>query len=143
MASDAERIKALRERTGKSSNEIASLAGLSDMEYFDLEAYDDELTTVLSLAQIKRVAAALGVPTLALFSDELPSVPRRIPYAELVALVDAHLAAGLSREAFEDEVGWDLAAFFESEERALSDYGVDFLQDVCSGLGIDCTAALP
>jgi hypothetical protein len=28
---------------------------------------------------------------------------------------------GTSREAFEDQIGWDLAAFFESEERALSE----------------------
>lgn len=40
-----DRIRALRERTGKSCNEIASLAGLSFTEYFDLEVHDDELVT--------------------------------------------------------------------------------------------------
>jgi transcriptional regulator with XRE-family HTH domain len=143
MKGDAKRLRALRERTGKSSQEIASLAGLSDMEYFDLEAYDDELTSVPSLAQVKRLADALGVPTPVLFSDKPITPRRRVSYAELKELVNARLADGVSRDAFEDEIGWELAPFFESEEAVLSAYGVDFLKALCRRLGVEWTAALP
>jgi hypothetical protein len=51
--------------------------------------------------------------------------------------------AGISKEAFADEIGWDLDAFFESEERGLSDYGVEFLKALCPHVGIEWIAALP
>jgi transcriptional regulator with XRE-family HTH domain len=143
MRNDAERITALRERAGKSREEIASLAGFGEMEYFDLEFHPDELLTVPSLAKIKRLAAALHVPTLALFLDEPGSVRSRISYDELVVLVRAHLASGITQEAFEDDIGWDLAAFFESEERTLAEYGVEFLQALCARIGVEWIAALP
>jgi Helix-turn-helix domain len=143
MSGDAKRLRALRERTGKSSHEIAALAGLEDMEYFDLEAYDDELMSVPSLAKIKRLADALNVPTPALFSDQPATVRHHISYAELVSLVNARLAAGISREALEDQIGWDLTAFFETEERALSAYGVEFLKALCRQLRVEWVAALP
>jgi transcriptional regulator with XRE-family HTH domain len=143
MRGDAKRIRALRERSGKSSHDIAALAGLGDMEYFDLEAYDDELMSVPSLAKIKRLAVAFGVPTPALFLDEPNIVRRHIPYAELVWLVKAHLAAGTSKEVFEEQIGWDLDPFFDSEERALSEYGVEFLKALCRRLDIQWIAALP
>jgi hypothetical protein len=81
---DAKRIKVLRERTGKSSYEIASLAGLAEMAYFDLEAYDDELMSAVSRAKIRRLADVFGVPTPALFLENPNIVRRHIPYAELV-----------------------------------------------------------
>lgn len=141
--SDVLRLKALRERTGKSADEIASLAGLQYMEYFDLEFHDDELRTVPSLAQIKRLAAALEVPAAALFCDNPDVTLRRVPYAELVSLVTAQLAAGTSKEAFEEEIGWELDAFLESEAHALAQYGTEFLEALCTRLGIDWIAALP
>jgi transcriptional regulator with XRE-family HTH domain len=67
MTGDAERIRTLRQRVGKSAEEIALVAGLGHMAYFDLESYDDELRTVLSLTQVKRLADAFGVPAAALF----------------------------------------------------------------------------
>ena len=143
MRGDAKRIKALRERSGKSCHEIASLAGLGDMEYFDLEAYDDELTTVPSLAAIKRLADALGVPPAALFSDKPVTPTRHVSYRELVSLVKTRLAGGITQEAFEDQIGWELDAFLESEEKAFSEYGVEFLKALCRRLGIQWIAALP
>lgn len=143
MTGDAERIRTLRQRVGKSADEIALLAGLGDMAYFDLESYDDELRTVLSLTQVKRLADAFGVPAAALFSDDVAKSEHRVSYDELVALVKGHVDSGVSREAIEEEIGWDLGAFFESEEIAFSEYGVEFLQALCTRLRIDWIAALP
>jgi hypothetical protein len=66
-----------------------------------------------------------------------------VPYVELVSLVSAQLAAGTRKEAFEEDIGWELDAFFESEEHALAQYGIEFLEALCSRLGIDWMAALP
>lgn len=143
MTSDAERIKQLRQRAGKSAGDVASLAGLGDMAYYDVEAYDDELRTVLSLQQVKRLADALGVPSSALFLDGVTDIEHRVTYDELAALVTHHFDSGVNREAFEEEIGWELGPFLEGESHALSAYGVDFLQELCGRLGIDWVAALP
>jgi transcriptional regulator with XRE-family HTH domain len=143
MSGTANRIQTLRKRTGKSSDEIASLVGLSDMAYFDLEAYDDELVMALSLEQVRRLADVLGVSTQMLFLDEpAPKVPST-SYSELVSLVTARIAQAGDQKAFENEVGWDLGAFLESEATALSTYGVDFLQSLCTHVGVDWMTALP
>ena len=39
----AKRVRELRERTGKSIEEMASLLDMSRMSYFDIEFHDDEL----------------------------------------------------------------------------------------------------
>jgi len=143
MSNNAERIRRLREQTGKSSAEIAALAGLGDMAYFDLEFHDDELVTVPSLAQVKRLADTLGVPTVVLFFDEPPPRTRRISYAELVLLIKDHLAGTIDKDGFEDEIGWYLDDFLESEDKAFAAYGIEFLQALCQRLGVEWTDALP
>jgi len=143
MTGDAKRIKMLRERIGKSAGDIALLAGLGDMAYYDVEAYDGELRTALSLQQVKRLADALAVPSSALFSDEVTNIEHRVSYDELVVLVTNHFDSGVSRATFEDEIGWDLSPFLGGESRALSEYGVDFLQALCGRIGVDWVAALP
>ena len=143
MTGDPERIRSLRERIGKSASEVASLVGLGDMAYFDLESYDDELRTVLSLEQVKRLAAALGVATAALFVDSPTTPERPVTYDELVTLVRGHVAMSVSRETFEEDVGWNLGALLESESAALSGYCVEFLEALCPRIGVDWIAALP
>jgi transcriptional regulator with XRE-family HTH domain len=143
MTGDAERIKTLRERTGKTADEVASVAGLGDMAYFDVESYDDELRTVLSLGQVKQLADALGVATVALFVDDATTIQRHITYRELVSLVQGHLASGHNRDALEEEMGWDLDALLDSESATLSGYCVEFLEALCPRIGIDWIAALP
>jgi len=49
----------------------------------------------------------------------------------------------VSREQFEDEIGWTLDDFLESEDKALSASGVEFLQDLCQRLNIEWKDALP
>lgn len=143
MSGTAKRIQALRNRTGKTSDEIALLVGLEGMAYFDLEAYDDELVKALSLEQVRRLAEVLGVSTQMLFADEPATNVRSTSYADLVSLVGARIAQSGNQEAFESELGWDLGAFLESEATALSTYGVDFLQSLCANVGVDWMTALP
>jgi transcriptional regulator with XRE-family HTH domain len=77
MTAYAERIRNLRERSGKSIKEMCDLLGMSDMEYFDLELHDSELPTVSSLNQIRRLAAALDVTVITLLSEDGVAAPTR------------------------------------------------------------------
>lgn len=141
---DAERVRALRERIGLSSDEVAARIGLTTMGYFDLEFHDDELSTVPSLAEVKRLAEVFDVPTAALFVDDPATLPeRRLSYPELVDRVRVATARPDAREALEDEIGWYLDGFLESEARALADYPVEFLQALCDRLGVNWLEALP
>jgi transcriptional regulator with XRE-family HTH domain len=141
---DAERVRTLRERTGLSSDEVAARVGLTRMGYFDLEFHDDELSTVPSLAEIKRLAEVFDVPTAALFTDDPAALPqRRLSYPELVDRVNATIAASGQKDALEDQIGWYLDGFLESEARALDEYPVEFLQALCDRLGVNWIEALP
>ena len=55
----------------------------------------------------------------------------------------ALIADGISQEALEDDIGWALNDFLESEAKALSEYGVEFLKALCERLGVGWTEALP
>jgi hypothetical protein len=44
----AKKLRAERERTGRSPEEIAHPLGISPAAYYDLGSFDDELTTALS-----------------------------------------------------------------------------------------------
>ncbi len=140
----AKRIRTLRERSGKTAAELSQLLDLSGMEYFDLELHDDELTMVISLEQIWRLAAALGVSTHALLFGDAAAPARRIPYAELVERTKRHLAsAGLSEAEFGDQVGWVLDDFFEGEQKMLASYNLEFLKALCAALGAPLQEAIP
>ncbi len=145
MTAYADRIRTLREKSGKSTEEMCDLLGMSDMGYFDLELHDSELPTVLSLDQIRRLATALSVTVSALISEDGLAVPaRRIEYRELVEHTKDHLRkAGRTQKQFEDEIGWDLNDFFESEQKTIDSYNLEFVKALCGALGILWLEAVP
>ncbi len=145
MTAYAKRIRTLRERTGKGAAELSELLGMSAMEYFDLELHDDELPTVASLDQIRRLAAALGVTAAALLSEDGAAVPAgRISYPQLVERTREYLVdAGLTQEQFENQLGWRLDDFFESEQKMLASCNLEFLKALCAGLGVPWLEAVP
>ena len=49
----AKRIKTLRQQHGLTEDFLSQELNLSKADYYDLEAYDDELETCISFAQIK------------------------------------------------------------------------------------------
>jgi DNA-binding XRE family transcriptional regulator len=53
MDNVAKRVRELRERTGKSVEDMASLLDMSPMSYFDIEFHDDELEAVPSLRGLR------------------------------------------------------------------------------------------
>jgi len=145
MTAYAERIRTLREKSGRSAAEMCDLLGMTDMGYFDLELHDSELPTVPSLDQIRRLAGALSITVPALLSEDGLTVPaRRIEYHELDKRLKDHLRrAGLTQEQFEDQIGWSLDDFFEGEQKMLDSYNLEFLKALCAGLGVPWLEAVP
>jgi transcriptional regulator with XRE-family HTH domain len=140
----AARIREFRNRAGLSEVEVRSALGMSDMEYYDLEAYDDELDMVPSLAQVKQLALTLGVTPPELVSGAKLEPDARIEYSELVGkVVEYCRVAGITRAEFEDLVGWKLEDLFAGEESMLANYPVDFLKHVCEPLQVQWVRALP
>jgi transcriptional regulator with XRE-family HTH domain len=143
MTGVAARIRQLREQRGSTQSEAARLLGLSAMEYFDLELYDDELESVPSLATVKRIAEYLGVPAVGLFPNSSSTEATPMPYAELVARAQEYMrSTGLTRAELEAAVGWDLANFFAGEAAMLANYPIDFLKHLCEPLGVPWLRAL-
>jgi len=145
MTAYAERIRTLREKSGKSAKDMCDLLGMSYMEYFDLELHDTELPMVPSLDQVRRLAAGLGVTVPALLSEQAFNVAaQRVTYRDLVERVKHHMRqAGLSQGQLEDQIGWSLDDFFHSEKKALEGYNLEFLKHLCAELGISWLEAVP
>ena len=140
----AKRVRELRERTGKSVEDMASLLDMSRMSYFDIEFHDDELESVPSLRQVRQLAEYLGVSAAELVTGSTTDANERIRWHDLVArTLDYRRTPGITEDAFEDLVGWKLDDFFASEGAMLDNYPVDFLQVLCKELQIPWVDALP
>lgn len=139
----AERIRQARERLGLTITEVAKLVGITSSSYYDAEGRDDEVFTVLSLAQIVRLGRLLSVaPGELLFG---PSGPERqeISFAEIVERLGEKLeASGLSAEEFGEKIGWDVSNVL-SRSDALWEFNLVGLRDVCNAIDVDWVTALP
>ena len=69
MINRGERIKSLREKAGLTPNAVAERLGINSSWYWDLEAYDDEVTDTLTLNQIFILARMLSVTARDLLSE--------------------------------------------------------------------------
>src|SRR5206468_7299163 len=102
----AETIRAHRVRAGKSAQQIASDLGINDAWYRDLETYDDEFASTLTLFQAKHLAALLGVRLSDLLVQNEHS-GKRVGLLDLPSIVRKHIEVErLSIEEFENLIGW-------------------------------------
>jgi hypothetical protein len=109
--------------------------GISSPSVWDIESYDDELSTCYSPSQVRQFCRVLGIHPGELFAVETVEPP--VTATELVRLIHEQcLARGVSLEQFEDAVGWRLSACMEPPERLFEDMTVDGLQWLCRELGI-------
>jgi transcriptional regulator with XRE-family HTH domain len=139
----AAQIRSYRVRAGKSSSEVAHQIGLNDAWYHDLEQNDDELASTLTLFQGIELASALGVRLHDLIGEA--AAPRMaVPLMDLPSLVGAHLArAGMSMEAFEEQVGWDLQELMQAPLKAAAESPIMFLQAIAEQLGMNWLSLVP
>lgn len=139
----AENIRAFRIRAGKSAQEVSAALGLNEAWYSDLESYDDELASTLTLFQAAQLATLLGVRLRDLV-EETGSSGKKVSLIDLPAAVANYLAhEGLSTEEFETLVGWELRDFLESPIAAAAELPIAFLRDLSNHLGVSLLSLLP
>jgi transcriptional regulator with XRE-family HTH domain len=138
----AEKIRACRVRAGKSAQQVASELGLNDAWYRDLESYDDELTSTLTIFQALQLASLLDVRLEDLLTENAPC--SRIALLDLPSMVKGHIAReGMSIEEFESRVGWELQEFLQSPVKLAAELPIMFLRDVSGPLGINWLSLAP
>ncbi len=133
-------ITQARERIGLNPQELGEAIGISHT--WDLEAYEDELSMTLSLAELSRLCEVLNLTPCELLEQSPPE--HFISPAELRddILEDCH-RRGWMLEQFGEEVGWDVQGLTEHPTEYLSKLNLDGLQDICRHLGINPLAAIP
>lgn len=134
-------IRRTREAQCVSEADLARSCAMSVDSYWDLEHYDDEAFTAISLRQLKAICRKLRIPLSKLiahsayreqFVDGTLSVPAAIdPMAW-------RLAAGLSIEEVAEAIGYDNAAIglIETDRESLGDFNVDMLADYANVLRV-------
>jgi transcriptional regulator with XRE-family HTH domain len=138
-----DRLKAARERAGKSPAELAAAMEISRPHYYDLESCNDELYMTVSLSELRRLCAELDISPRYLFSGEQTASETSTSFSSLAKIVATYLDDNhMSLASFEDMVGWTLDDFTTTPERAW-DWNVDCLRDVCAALGVQWLDALP
>jgi len=92
---------------------MAERLGIGLPAYCDLERFDDELVTCLSLDQVRRLAQLLRFPIAALIADDADATASD-PAMSMTELIDRMrrqlVQEGISADAFSDRIGWDITA---------------------------------
>jgi transcriptional regulator with XRE-family HTH domain len=139
----AARILRAREALGLTKDDVAARWGEQPSMYWDLEFFDDEAFTVISVKQLQRLAAVLETSVSALlFSEEPPPEFPGASYAEVTAKLRKKIAEeAISLEHLGDQIGWELGPLLDDPD-ALGDLPIDGLRSVCQAVGVDWVAAL-
>jgi len=141
----AARIQAARTRAGLDPQTVSEALGITLPAYFDLESFDDELFTCLSLEEVMKLAQVLGVSPLSLVAgDEIAHrVTGEMSLTDLINRVREYIRLhSLTPAAFSDRVGWDMSPALLEPDRAWHSWSLDWLHDVCAELKIEWMAVL-
>jgi hypothetical protein len=130
------RFKELRERAGLSHDEAARRMGVQPACVWDIESFEDEITSSYSPSEMRQFCEAIGARPAELF--EVATTQPAVSASELVERIKAECKRrAVTLGEFEDAVGWELAQFMEAPERLLEAMSLDGLQWLCRELGID------
>ncbi len=129
------KLRAAREDSGKSPEEIAEALGISSAAYYDLEAFDDELPTSLSLDKVALLFTLLKIEPAMFFATAPP--PESVSPDALIRKISEYLnTKRMTVSEFEDRVGWDIEPLLKEPSKILS-YDIDALRDICNEIGVD------
>jgi transcriptional regulator with XRE-family HTH domain len=133
-------IQQRRQQLGIGEGEIARRIGVSHMEYYDVEAYEDELTMVLPLKNARALAAILGFDLATLFGLDAPAPSQSANNKPRhVILVEARNRLGVSVKEVADGIGFD-EIFVENIENNSEDLDAcpyEVLRSVAQYLKLD------
>jgi hypothetical protein len=112
--------------------------------YWDLEHFDDEAFSVISLAHLQALGQMLGVePRVLLLGVDASDVGSTVSFTEITSrLAECVAHHGCSMEEFGAQIGWDIGPVL-ADPAALWDFNVEGLYDICQALDLDWVAALP
>src|SRR6267154_627371 len=97
----AERIHALRLKSGRTELELAGELGLTIHSYSDLEQHDGELESSVSIAQALKLAKLLHADLLTLLGET--EIPVKMPIARVRSALNAQLGKSVeAKELMED-----------------------------------------
>lgn len=137
------RLRYARERSGRTAQQVASLAGVDLASYCDMELCSDEVVTAVSLRVLKRVCDVIGITTRSLFGDGNHDPNQLISSLELLEVVRQNLRTKkVSRAQFEDDIGFEIREWLDNCE-SIGDWNIECLRAVCEQVGVDWLAALP
>ena|SRR5579871_6028332 len=123
------RLQHLREQANLTAVEVAHHIGVSPASYFDLETYDDLVTSV-SINQVCKLVHVLKARVEELF-DIQSDDPKTISHQTLSWLIEDFMRrSGITIDVFEDQVGWNIGPLLTSDEAVLT-WNIEQLQDVC------------
>jgi len=132
----AERIQALRVKSGRTEQELASELGLTIHSYSDLERHDEELESAVSIAQALKLAKLLDTDLLALLGET--EIPVKMPIGRVRAALSAQLGnSGEAKELLEDTLNWDLGPFLEGSEEWTTVYTIEFVRQLATAIEVD------
>src|SRR5277367_4840115 len=105
--STALRFREFRERAGLSHDQVAHALGVSSSCIWDIESWEDELSTLYSPSDVQKFSKVLGVRPIELFGIEILEPP--ISAETLVKLIHEQChSRNITLEQFGNVVGWDL-----------------------------------
>jgi transcriptional regulator with XRE-family HTH domain len=134
--STAERIQALRAKSGRTDQELASELGLTIHSYSDLEQHDEELESAVSIAQALKLAKLLDTDLLALLGET--EIPVKMPIARVRSALNAQLGnSAEAKELMEDTINWDLGPFLEGSDEWTTVYTIDFVRQLAIAIEVD------
>jgi transcriptional regulator with XRE-family HTH domain len=128
----ARRILRAREALGLTQDEVAARWGEQVSMYWDLELYDDEAFTVISVRQLQRLAAVLRTSVNALlFGEEpVPTLPG-VSYDDVVARLRVRMVEdAVSADQLGDRIGWDIRQLL-NDPSTFCEWPIDGLRSVC------------
>jgi transcriptional regulator with XRE-family HTH domain len=142
--SAAQRIAEARSRARLSEQQIAHRLNVTTQSYWDLENYDDEAFTAISLATLTTLGGILGVePRELLLGADAKNIDRTVTFSAISARLAERLRReGMTVEQLEDRIGWNIEPVL-IDPHALSEFNVEALYNICTALDLDWVAALP
>ena len=133
----AEAVRAAREAAGKDPGELAAALDISYAAYWDIESYDDEITSVVSFAQAVKLANIIELDLRRLFG----AGDGVLTFDELAAAVTARVRDS-TLDQVEDELGWELGEAL-ARPAAFANFPLDALADIAGPFGLDWRHLLP
>jgi hypothetical protein len=128
--------QALRLRSGRTEQELASELGLTIHSYCDLERHDEQIESAVSIAQALKLAKLLGTDLLTLLGET--EIPVKMAIARVRSALNVQLGnSAEAKELKEETISWDLGPFLEGSDEWTTVYTIEFVRQLAIAIEVD------